>query len=77
MDNLEKLEALGTQDTRLKQTNKNKNTTQYVLDIISKESSRHILSGPIVCYYFLNIIVVALEYPLKPEADSRGRTRRP
>jgi hypothetical protein len=48
MVNPEKLPPLGTQDKRLKQTNKNK--TQYVLDTISKESSSNILSRPIVCY---------------------------
>jgi hypothetical protein len=63
MDIPEKLAALGTQDKGLKQTNKNK--TQYVLDTISKESSRNILSRPIVCYYFPHIIVVALACPLK------------
>jgi hypothetical protein len=47
MDNPEKLAPLGTQDKRLKQTNKNK--TQYVLDTITKESSRNILSRLIVC----------------------------
>ena len=67
MDNPEKLAALGTQDKRLKQTNKNK--TQHVLDTISKESSINILSRPIVCYYFPHIIVVALACLLKPRAS--------
>ena len=64
MDNPEKLAALGTQDKRLKHTNKNK--IPNVLDTISKESSRNILSGPIVCYYFPHIIIVVLACPLKP-----------